>query len=69
MTPGGILVGDSDGSVVIPRKDAPTVLELARQNLAKEQEEMQSMRTGAYSSELHKETFQRDFLRHGGSFV
>ena len=69
VMPGDILVGDSDGIVVIPRKDAPTVLELARQNLAKEQEEMQSMRTGAYSSELHKETFQRDFLRHGGSFV
>ena len=68
VMPGDILVGDSDGLVVIPRRDAPALLEAVRQNLAMEQEEMRHMRDGSYGEEQHKEVFTGAFLKRGGSF-
>ena len=68
VLPGDLLVGDSDGLVVIPRRDAPALLEAVRQNLAMEQEEMRHMRDGSYGEEQHKEVFTGAFLKRGGSF-
>ena len=48
VLPGDLLVGDSDGLVVIPRRDAPALLEAVRQNLAMEQEEIRHMRDGSF---------------------
>ena len=62
-----ILVGDADGVVVIPRKDARELLEAARKNLAGEQEEIHLMKEGLYTEARHRETFTTMFLRHGGS--
>ena len=68
VMPGDILVGDSDGLVVIPRKDAAELLEAVRQNLAMEQVEMKRMKEGTYAEEQHKEIFTGAFLKRGGSF-
>ena len=68
VLPGDLLVGDSDGLVVIPRRDAPALLEAVRQNLAMEQEEIRHMRDGSFGEEQHKEIFTGAFLRRGGSF-
>ena len=67
VMPGDILVGDADGVVVIPRKDARELLEAARKNLAGEQEEIHLMKEGLYTEAKHRETFTTMFLRHGGS--
>ena len=68
VMPGDILVGDSDGLVVIPQRDAANLLEAVRANLAMEQEEMQRMKQGTYSEAQHKEIFTEAFLSRGGSF-
>lgn len=67
VMPGDILVGDADGVVVIPRKDACELLEAARKNLAGEQEEIHLMKEGLYTESKHRDTFTNMFLRHGGS--
>lgn len=67
VMPGDILVGDADGVVVIPRRDARELLEAARKNLAGEQAEIHLMKEGLYTEAKHKETFSNLFLRHGGS--
>ena len=54
--------------MVIPRRDAPALLEAVRQNLAMEQEEIRHMRDGSFGEEQHKEIFTGAFLRRGGSF-
>ena len=41
--PGDIIVGDHDGIVVIPQKDAEELLKAVRNNLAHEQTEMKKM--------------------------
>ena len=68
VLPGDLLVGDSDGLVVIPRRDAPALLEAVRQNLAMEQEEIRHMRDGSFGEAQHKEIFTGAFLKRGGSF-
>ena len=67
VMPGDILVGDADGVVVIPRKDACELLEAARKNLAGEQEEIHLMKEGLYTESKHRDNFTNMFLRHGGS--
>lgn len=69
VMPGDILVGDEDGLVVIPRKDAPALLEAARQNLAGEQETLARMEQGGYTLEEHKKAFTGLFERQGGRFM
>lgn len=69
VMPGDLLVGDSDGIVVIPRLDAANLLESVRRNLAMEQDEMRRMKEGTYEEESHKEIFTNAFLKRGGSFL
>lgn len=66
---GDILVGDSDGVVVIPRRDAQKVLEMAKENLAKEQEEISKIKKETHFSEVHKKLFVQDFEKHGGKII
>ena len=68
VMPGDLIVGDSDGLVVIPRLDAPDLLDAVRQNLANEQDEMKRMKNGTYTEAMHKEVFTGAFLHRGGSF-
>jgi RraA family protein len=67
VMPGDILVGDADGVVVVPRRDAREILSAARANLAGEQREIELMREGHYTEGKHKETFTGRFLAQGGS--
>ena len=67
VMPGDILVGDSDGLVVIPRLDAPDLLDAVRANLAMEQDEMRRMKEGTYAEEQHRDIFTSAFLKRGGS--
>lgn len=69
VMPGDILVGDSDGIVVIPRRDAADLLSAVRKNLSMEQDEMRRMKEGTYEQESHREIFTGAFLKRGGSFV
>ena len=67
VMPGDILVGDADGLVVIPRRNAPELLEAARQNLSGEQREMDLMKSGIYDEQKHRENFTGLFLKKCGS--
>lgn len=67
VMPGDILVGDTDGIVVIPLWDAEAMLEAARHQLAGEQNDLELMRSGAYDVQAHKDTFTGLFLKQGGS--
>lgn len=69
VMPGDILVGDSDGIVVIPRRDAADLLSAVRKNLSMEQDEMRRMKEGTHEQESHREIFTGAFLKRGGSFV
>ncbi len=69
IMPGDILVGDSDGIVVIPKDFAIEVLEGAKLHLAKELEETVRMRTGKYTSEEHIKTFTGKFVNLGGTVI
>lgn len=69
VQPGDILVGDEDGVVVIPRRDAVALLEAAQRNLAGEQQMLDRMRSGSYTQQEHREDFTGLFLRQGGEFV
>lgn len=67
VMPGDILVGDSDGVVVIPQADAADLLDAVRQNLAMEQDEMRRMKEGTYEENTHRSLFTDAFLSRGGS--
>ena len=67
VMPGDILVGDNDGVVVIPRRDAEELLAAARQQLAGEQSDLDLMHAGVYSEQNHRDTFSGLFLGHGGT--
>ncbi len=67
VMPGDILLGDADGVVVIPRRDAEAMLIAARLHLDGEQNDMERMRSGAFNEQEHRETFTGSFLSHGGS--
>lgn len=68
VMPGDILVGDVDGIVVIPQKDAEILLKSALKNLADEQEELRQMKDGTYIVQEHKDHFTKVFTDRGGSF-
>ena len=67
VMPGDILVGDSDGLVVIPQRDAAELLALSRANLAGEQAELERMKNGHYDEQKHLETFTGLFQKKGGT--
>ena len=67
VMPGDILVGDNDGVVVIPRRDAEELLAAARQQLAGEQSDLELMHAGTYNEQNHRDTFSGLFLGHGGT--
>ena len=69
VMPGDILVGDEDGIVVVPRRDAEELLEAARRNLAGEQEELVRMKEGTYTQQEHRASFTSKFLELGGEFI
>lgn len=68
VMPGDILVGDLDGIVVIPRKDAEFLLVKAKENLKGEQEDIQRIKDGTYTTKDHLAAFTNSFLNHGGTF-
>lgn len=68
VMPGDILVGDEDGIVVIPRLDAPELLEAAKKNLEEEQRTVARMGQGLYTENEHKDAFTSRFTRQGGTF-
>ena len=61
--PGDILVGDIDGIVVVPRKDAAKLLNDVHKNLEQEQREIKQMLEGTYTEEEHQEIFYRTVLK------
>ena len=67
VMPGDILVGDSDGLVVISQRDAAELLALSKANLAGEQEELERMKNGHYDEQKHIETFTGLFQKKGGT--
>ena len=69
VMPGDILVGDEDGVVVVPRKDAVELLAAAQKNLAGEQQVLDRMKAGLYTQQVHREDFSGLFLRQGGEFI
>lgn len=69
VMPGDILVGDEDGVVVVPRRDAQELLEAARRNLAGEQEALERMKAGTYTEQEHRNDFTGRFLHQGGEFA
>lgn len=69
VMPGDILVGDEDGVVVVPRKDAVELLTAAQKNLAGEQQVLDRMKAGLYTQQEHREDFTELFLRQGGEFI
>ena len=68
VMPGDIIVGDHDGIVVIPQKDAEELLKAVRNNLAHEQTEMKKMKSGTYTMQEHQREFLEKFLKNGGVF-
>ena len=68
VLPGDILVGDSDGLVVISRHDAADLLEAVKKNLEAEQEDMEKMKTGVFSEAEHRRIFTGSFEKRGGTF-
>ena len=68
VMPGDIIVGDHDGIVVIPQKDAEELLQAVRNNLAHEQTEMKKMKSGIYTMQEHQKEFLEKFLKNGGVF-
>ena len=69
VMPGDILVGDEDGVVVVPRKDAVELLAAAQKNLAGEQLVLNRMKSGLYTQQEHREDFTGLFLHQGGEFI
>lgn len=69
VMPGDLLVGDTDGIVVIPKNDAEALLDACRANVAMEQDEMDQMKAGTYEPEKHVKIFTDAFLKRGGEFI
>ncbi len=65
VEPGDLIVGDSDGVVVVARKDVPEVLELARQREEKERRFRLEIKQGKATLELYglSEILKREGLR------
>ncbi len=69
VMPGDILVGDTDGVVVIPRDFAQDILEKAKANYAYEQSEMANMQGKTYTTEQHIHQFTDKFIERGGVLI
>jgi 4-hydroxy-4-methyl-2-oxoglutarate aldolase len=54
VTPGDVIVGDDDGVVVVPRKQAREVLEKARKRLEKEEKDRELYRKGMTSAQMNE---------------
>lgn len=52
VAPGDVVIGDDDGVVVVPLGDVPRVLQMARQQLEREQEWLDMIASGGTMSEL-----------------
>lgn len=63
VMPGDIIVGDNDGIIVIPRRQAQEVLAAAKENLLSEQKELEKMRRDNDYDDGHREKFLSPFLR------
>ncbi|MCL2498371.1 MAG: RraA family protein [Symbiobacteriaceae bacterium] len=66
VTPGDIIVGDSDGVVVIPQGDAAYIIDLAEAKLASEEERLASYRRGDLDREQHLNEYL-EFLKGLGT--
>lgn len=61
--PGDIIIGDNDGIVVIPRRQAQEVPAAVKENLLSEQKEPEKMRRSNDYDDGHREKFLSPFLR------
>ncbi len=53
VDPGDVVVGDDDGITVVPREQAATVLESAREKMAREDDVREEVRSGTYLFEAN----------------
>ncbi|MFZ0286641.1 MAG: 4-carboxy-4-hydroxy-2-oxoadipate aldolase/oxaloacetate decarboxylase [Terriglobales bacterium] len=53
VRPGDVIVGDQDGVVIVPRENAATVADLAKQRLAKEGRSRERLRSGELGLDMY----------------